>query len=206
MPYTYAALKSDYENDLSAMALTATRQAAAEAKTLLRDRSRFLRVQARCGVPALWIIPVFYRERPSFNAYLGNGDPLNRPTVHVPKGRGPFDRWEDGAVDALVLDKITLVQNWSWPLACYEWELWNGFGPRMHHRSSGYVWAGTTIYHGGKYVADGVWSPGTWDQQLGCVALGKAIAALDPEIGSAFEQKPRLGRPKQWKKTRSRSG
>ncbi len=143
-------------------------------------------MQSLCGVPALWVMPVFERENPSFSSYLGNGDPLDHPTVHVPKHRGPFDSWEKGAADALTLDHITQVKEWTWPMACYEWELWNGFGPRHHGRPSGYVWSGTTIYQGGKYIADGVWSRGTFDKQLGCVEIARAIAGLDEEIGKGL--------------------
>jgi lysozyme family protein len=191
---TYAALKPEYEADLAAMKFTRGTQAAAVAKWLLNFKSRFLAAQHMCGVPALWLMPVFYREKPSFNSYFGNGDPLDRPTAHVPRGRGPFKSWEAGVTDALTLDHVTTVAErlgpWDWPLACYEWELWNGLGPRHHGRPSGYVWAGTSVYQGGKYVSDGVWSPGTWDQQLGTVALASAIAALDSEISMGMGTPP----------------
>lgn len=182
MTYTLADLSPEYAKDLADMELIETHTAAVVAKRLLLNKDRFMTVQEKCGVPALWLMPVFERENPSFEAYFGNGDPLDRPTTHVPKDRGPFANWEDGVVDSLTLDHITKVTDWSWVTACFEWELWNGFGPRMHGRPTGYVWQGTSIYHGGKYVADRVWSPGTWDQQLGCVAIAKAINALDSEI------------------------
>lgn len=182
----FDALKAEYVADLANAKPTRSTDAIAVAKRLLPHRDRFLAMQKMCGVPALWVMPVFERENPSFNAYLGNGDSLGRPTSHVPRGRGPFDSWEAGASDALKLDHITDVPEWNWPRGCYEWELWNGFGPRNHGRPSGYVWAGTSIYQGGKYVADGVWSRGTWDTQLGCVELARAIAELDAEIAKGF--------------------
>jgi len=190
MNYTFPTLEPSIQTQLAHAMPTRAHAAALEAQALLKNRDRFLALQAQCGVPALWVMPVFYREEPSFDTYLGNGDPLNRPTRHVPRGRGPFPTWEAGAADALALDHITAVSQWTWAMACYQWELWNGFGPRMHGRPSGYVWAGTTIYQGGKYVADGVWSSGTWDQQLGCVAVALAIADYDPEIAQGLEQPP----------------
>jgi lysozyme family protein len=191
----FSKLESEYAADLSSMQLIRTHEAALVAKRLLLHRDRFLALQARCSVPALWVMPVFERENPSFDSYLGNGDTLSHRTTHVPRGRGPFDSWESGAADALALDHITKVSEWTWPMACYEWELWNGFGPRNHGRPSGYVWAGTSIYQGGKYVADGVWSRGTIDHQLGCVAIAKAIADLDPEITLGFKEIPAVGAP-----------
>src|SRR5258705_10572295 len=57
-----------------------------------------------------WFIGVtHYREagfdksgNPRWDTCLGNGQALNRKTTIVPKGRGPFNSWEEGAVDALV--------------------------------------------------------------------------------------------------------
>jgi lysozyme family protein len=183
---TFDNLKAGYTADLADAKPTRSSEAIAVAKNLLVSRERFLAMQTLCGVPALWVMPVFERENPSFNAYLGNGDPLNHVTVHVPKGRGPFDSWEAGASDALKLDHIADTATWTWEWACWKWEGWNGFGPRNHGRPSGYLWSGTTVYQGGKYVADGVWSRGTWDQQLGCVEVARAIAELDPEIAKGF--------------------
>jgi lysozyme family protein len=185
---TFDQLEPEYVADLAAAKPTRSSAAIAAAKNLLPHRLEFLAMQTQCSVPALWVMPVFMRENPSFASYLGNGDPLDKPTVHVPKGRGPFPDWAAGAVDALTLDHIIGMppEAWTWPWACWKWEAWNGFGPRNHGRPSGYLWAGTTIYAGGKYVADGIWSRGTWDQQLGCVELARAIAELDPEIGKGF--------------------
>ncbi len=185
---TFDQLDADYANDLATMKTTAHDvELSSVARVLLASIGRFKKVQAGCGVPALWLMPVFEREGPSFDAYFGNGDPLSHPTTHVPKGRGPFSTWEDGVIDSLKLDHITACPVWTWERACYYWELWNGFGPRLHHgRPSGYLWAGTSIYQGGKYIADGVWSRGTFDHQLGTVAIAKKLAALSPELASGF--------------------
>ena len=184
---TFDKLQPEYASRLAAMKFIHQSLAVATAKQLLKNRDRFLALQEHCGVPALWVMPVFDRESPSFTSYLGNGDPLKKETTHVPAGRGPFATWEDGAADALELDHVTQCPAWTWERACYEWEVWNGFGPRNHGRPSGYLWSGTNQYQGGKYVADGVWSRGTWDQQLGCVIVAKEIAALDQEIAKGFE-------------------
>ena len=64
----------------------------------------------------------------------------------------------------------------------FEDELWNGFGPRMHGRHTGYLWGGTTVYDGGKYVEDGKWSAHAIDLQLGTVPLMQALVRLDPSL------------------------
>lgn len=186
--YTFDELKDEYTKDLAEMKLipASVKEAEAVAKKLLANKARFMAVQTGCGVPALWLMPTFEREGPSFLDYFGNGDPLDKRTTDVPRGRGPFETWEAGCMDSLHLDHVTQCSDWTWPMAAYEWEKWNGFGPRGHGRPTGYVWSGTNIYRGGKYVADGVWSRGTWDHQLGTVIIAKQIAALDPEIGAGF--------------------
>lgn len=192
MSYTFDALKAEYTSDLSDMRFTKSSEAIATAKRLLVNKSRFMTVQQQCGVPALWLMPTFEREGPSFSAYFGNGDPLNRPTRDVPRGRGPFATWEDGTIDALTLDHVTAhpPDGWTWEWACYQWEKWNGFGPREHGRPTGYLWSGTSIYQGGKYVSDGVWSPGTFDQQLGTVIVAVSLAQLDADLAAGFTDVP----------------
>ena len=46
------------------------------------------------------------------------------------KGRGPFPTWEAGAIDALDLDRLNQVTDWSPERASYEIEKFNGFGYR----------------------------------------------------------------------------
>jgi lysozyme family protein len=185
-------LAPEYRSRLDVMKFTSPtfsnpqKSADAVAIGLLKNRGRFLALQTQCGVPALWVMATFEREGPDFACYLGNGDPLDKKTTHEPHGRGPFSSWELGAADALHLDSVTACSEWTWEAACYEWEKWNGFGPRTHGRTSGYLWSGTDQYHGGKYVSDGVWSRGTWDKQLGTVIIAKTIASMDAEIAKGF--------------------
>lgn len=185
MDLSFQALEPEYTRRLTTMKLLKPVLAKAEAERLLKYKPRFMKVQEECGVPALWLMPVFEREGPSFTAYFGNGDPLDRPTVDVPEGRGPFATWEEGCADALKLDDVEEAR-WTWERACWHWEKFNGFGPREHGRPTGYLWSGTDQYRGGKYVADGVWSPRTFDRQLGTVVIAKAIAGLDHEIAGGF--------------------
>lgn len=161
------------------------------ARRLLENKDRFLAAQKLTGVPALWLIPVFEREDPSFTRYFGNGDPLDKPTTDVPRGRGPFRTWEEGVEDALTLDHEVAAfrsqETITWEYACWRWEGWNGFGPREYHgRSTGYLWSGTDQYDGGKYTSDGHWSRGSWDDQLGCVLLARIIASLDAELAAGL--------------------
>jgi lysozyme family protein len=185
MSYIYQALEPEYEKLLGSCYILPSRKAvfAKRAAAILPLKPRYTSVSEKTGVPVLWLMVINERESGSnMHTYLGNGQSLGRRTTLVPKGRGPFDDWEDGALDALHLDRIDQVKDWCWPRALYEEELWNGFGPRMHGRHSGYLWAGTNAYNGGKYVSDGVWDADARDSQLGCAGLMLTLTGLDKTL------------------------
>lgn len=137
-------------------------------------KARYLKVQALTGVP-WWFIAVTHEREASqnWNTQLGQGDPLNRVSTHVPKGRGPFNTWEEGAVDALTKTAPFSARNkdWSAGAALTELEKYNGLGYSKRGIPSPYIWAGTNQYTKGKYVADGVFDPEAVDKQLGCAGL-----------------------------------
>lgn len=76
-----------------------------EASRLLRNKTVYQQIEAITNVPWYFIGLCHDRELGfDLNTYLGNGQPLNRVTTNVPKGRGPFlgpSAFVDGAVDAL---------------------------------------------------------------------------------------------------------
>ena len=186
MSFAYTALRDEYARLLAACEVTERLQALAAAKRILLLKPRYSKVSAKTGVPILWLMVINERESGSnLFTYLGNGQSLHRVTSEVPAGRGPFATWEAGAEDALHLDRIDAVTDWCWPHALYEGEAWNGFGPRMHGRHTGYLWAGTSVYNGGKYVADRQWDAGAWDKQLGIVPLMRALVSLDASLDLA---------------------
>lgn len=112
------------------------------------------------------------------NGYLGNGDPLWRKTRHVPRGRGPFKTWYEGAIDALHLDGMTILPeggHWDIVTSLIKCEGFNGLGYAHMGLPSPYVWAGTNIQVKGKYVADGHFDRSAWDNQPGCAGLFLAL-------------------------------
>jgi hypothetical protein len=115
-----------------------------------------------------------------WGTYLGNGQSLKRKTSIVPKGRGPFQTWEDGAVDALVNCAPFAAKNKDWSIggALTMLEQYNGLGYAQQGKASPYIWAGTNQYEKGKYVADGKYSPETVDTQLGCAGLLKFMGVF----------------------------
>lgn len=115
----------------------------------------------------------------SHSGYLGNGDPLWRATTHVPRGRGPFKSWYEGAIDALNFDHMTSAKgegdHWDIVTALIACEGYNGLGYYYRGLPSPYVWAGTSIQVAGKYVGDGAWDPHAFDTQPGVAGLLLAL-------------------------------
>lgn len=130
---------------------------------------------AKTGIPWYVIAVIDMREEDfDHTGYLGNGDPLNRVTRDVPRGRGPFSSWADGAIDALTMDKFNrLPSGGHWDIVTTLWKLedYNGVGYRNMGLPSPYVWALTNQQVEGKYTSDGSYDPNVWDQQPGCAGV-----------------------------------
>jgi lysozyme family protein len=194
MSYQYAALRAEYEADLARMVVTRGHEVDETARRLLKYLDRYEQVTAKDGVPAVYIASSFEREASSdFRDNPAQGDPLNRVSRNVPRGMGPYtgpNAWVNAAVDAYRIDGLDKVgaSNWVWPRFCFEGELFNGFGPRMRGKKTGYLWAGTNVYTGGKFVRDGVWSSTYVDTQLGIVPIAKRMVELNPslDLGTAI--------------------
>lgn len=162
-----------------------TRNFAGVAARLVAAKSRYQAVAARTGVPWFFIAVAHEREASqNWNTQLGQGDPLASVSTHVPKGRGPFRTWEDGAYDALVNCAPFAAKNKDWSVGgtLTKLEEYNGLGYASKGRPSPYIWSGTDQYVSGKYVRDGVYDPNVVDQQLGCAGLLLAMMQLDHTI------------------------
>src|SRR5579872_3252856 len=151
-------------------------------------QSRYRAVSAKTGVP--WPVIAVIHEREcsqDWTRSLSQGDPWDRVSVHVPSGRGPFQSWEDAAVDALENCAPYAGRNRDWSIGALltVLEEYNGLGYAARGVSSPYVWAGTDQYRSGKYVRDGVYDPNVIDSQAGCAGLLMAMKALDPSIAFA---------------------
>lgn len=172
------------------------------AKKAVANKPRYIKIcqmlRARgSNIPdRAWVFIAVIHNREStmdFTTHLGQGDPLNKKTTHVPAGRGPFfgpDAFERGAVDALIdCAPYAAIANKDWSISgmLTYLERYNGLSYANVGVASPYVWAGTNIYdppsgRGGKVIKDHgpiVWS--VVDKQLGCAGLVLAIQALDPD-------------------------
>lgn len=154
--------------------------------------------QAVWDTPDRWPVVAVIHEREasgSFHTQLGQGDPLDRVSTHVPRGRGPFydhagdvlgaDAWHRAAVDALVncAPYAGRWKDWTIGGVLTLLELYNGTGyDDYHHECTPYDWGATTAEEEGKYTGDGKYSAGVWDTQIGCAAMLKQMVVDDPSI------------------------
>lgn len=143
-----------------------------------KDTYRKIEKMRKNGVPQQIVFGFHLRESTcNFDAHLHNGDPLRFRTRNVPAGRLPAPddppyTFLQSAEDAMYtyegLDKLNWkgVQN-----VLTNTEFFNGRGYFKKGRPSPYLWSGTTVYTGGKYTSDGVYSPTAIDKQIGIAAL-----------------------------------
>lgn len=144
---------------------------------LADGKLRYQEVESRTQVP--WqMIGALHGNESSFNfhTYLGNGDPLNQVTRHIPAGRGPFSTWQDGAFDALKYDGL-LGRSWDIPLMLQWGEKYNGTGYLKYHPShmSPYIWAATDLETPGRYVSDGTFNAMAISKNVGIAATFKQL-------------------------------
>jgi lysozyme family protein len=142
----------------------------------LANRGRYEQVANQTGVPWKLIAALHNRESGmNFDTYLHNGQKLGTPTTAVPVGKLFYD-WETAAIDALQAKRNNINQNSDLADQLAYAESYNGLGYRRpNFGPSGYVYAGTNIYQGGKYVKDGVYDPKHFDQQLGVAPMLMAL-------------------------------
>ncbi|HBF35249.1 TPA: hypothetical protein DDW35_11880 [Candidatus Sumerlaeota bacterium] len=149
------------------------------AQKLLRYRERYEEVESECGVPWFVIGAIHALEAGfDFDCYLGNGELLGAVTTQVPKGRGPFDTWEDGAKDALELPPVRehTPAVWNIPGIARYLEEYNGSGYyRYHNINSPYLWSFSNQYQSGKYTSDGCYRASCVSVQCGAMVIIKQL-------------------------------
>jgi lysozyme family protein len=197
MPISFEAFKDGYRTLWERMGVTSANQATAQANQILRVKDHYLPIATKTHVPWFVIGIIHVREAgnpPDFRAVLHNGERIigtGRRTSLVPAGRGPFNNFEDAAIDALTIEHYTDINwhdGWGPEHVCWVLEKFNGFGYRRFGVPSPYLWGGTSVQQPGKYVSDGHYSPSVMDPQIGGMALLKSLMALDTSV--AFDKVP----------------
>jgi lysozyme family protein len=184
MAYSFEQTKAGYAKLWDKAKISHPAQAEQWARKLLEPKNRSIleQVQNATGVPWYMVGVMLYRESSlNFGTYLGNGQSLSRRTTVVPIGRGPFNTFLDGAVDALAFEGMVGIKDWTIEKILYWIERFNGQG-YFSHGNSPYVWSWTDQYTSGKFVADHVYDPNFVDPQGGCAAILKSLFEIDPSL------------------------
>jgi lysozyme family protein len=182
---TFRQLKDEYATLWRSMIVKPDKRPALDrvARRLIAGKPRYQAVAARTGVPWAAIALIHQMEcGGDWSLNIAQGDPWNKRSVHVPKGRGPFSSWEEATVDSLAIDGTDRVTAWGIERLCYELEKYNGFGSRQKGIHSPYLWSTSNHYTRGKYVADHVWDASAVSAQAGAMPLLSRMMALDASI------------------------
>lgn len=182
--------KSEYERNWASLEVRAGRLADANgvARKAINGKATYQQIERLTGVPWYFTALCHYRESNfDFDTYLGNGETLHRTTTIVPKGRGPFATFVDGAVDAFRIENFIGAQDWSIARMLFRLEAFNGFGYHAKGVNSPYLYGGSNLYgppeaRAGKFVRDHVFDPSHVDSQLGTAVILHAMMSLDSSI------------------------
>jgi lysozyme family protein len=146
-------------------------------------------IARQADLPRELVAAIWFRESSSLptDVYLHNGQKLGKTTTLVPKGiYFGKDQFVEAAVHALGMKsniKKALGLHYGSKdfaaMAAFT-EAYNGFGYRNKGYASAYVTAGSNLYKGGRYVADGKFDPNSWDQRPGTLILMAEMARRFP--------------------------
>lgn len=187
---SFEGLKNEYERNWANLEIRPSRLADANAvaRKAINGKTTYQQIERLTGVPWHFAALCHYRESNfDFDTYLGNGESLHRVTTIVPKGRGPFATFVDGAVDAFRIENFVGTHDWSIARVLFRLEAFNGFGYHAKGCNSPYLYGGSTLYgppeaRAGKFVRDHVFDPNHVDSQLGTAVILRAMMSLDSSI------------------------
>lgn len=190
MQHPYLTWKAGYESQLRAMVIERKQAVDGVCEHILNPAnwSRYTALQLRTRIPAPFIGALDYREsncNPRLG--LGQGDPWNEVSEHVPRGCGPFASWLDAGLFYAHYDHLDdNSAPWSLAYECWKGEIWNGLGYHYHGVPSPYLFGGTNIQVRGKFTSDGHFDRNEMDQQLGIMPIIVRLEELRPEFVLPF--------------------
>lgn len=178
----YDDLKHDYQTKFSNMVIDSSRTDEINwyCSKILSERSQYELVEMQTNVP-WYVVAIIHGLEAGFDfsSCLHNGQPWNKKTTMVPRGRGPWKSWTDAAVDAVKYDGLDLIDYDCIEKCLYVFEKYNGFGYQMRHVPSPYLYAGSNQYRSGKFVEipflPSRYSASTVSKQIGAAVILKRL-------------------------------
>lgn len=128
---------------------------------IIQNITKFQAVEAATNVPWKLIASIFFMESSlDFSKNFLNGQDLNKKTTIVPIGRGPWDTFEESAIEGLQGVAGRSNDYWTFGNQLAFAEQYNGTGYRTKNMYSTYVTSYTNFsQEKGKYVRDHVFDP-----------------------------------------------
>jgi uncharacterized protein (TIGR02594 family) len=148
-------------------------------KLVLSGKEKYQVVEKATGVPWYVIGAVHFKEAScNWKSVLHNGERIigtGKKTMLVPKGRGPFETWEEAAIDAMKGESLGKMKSWELGALLLACEKYNGWGYQTgagKAENSPYLWARSNINDdSGKYVSDGKFDPDATTQKTTGLAV-----------------------------------
>lgn len=173
------------------------------ARKIIINKTRYEEIENQSGIP-WFVVACIHSLETSLDFRLGlhSGERWNAVTANVPRGRGPFDSFEEAAIDALLIKKRVSDQFlglWTIPRCLFFLECYNGLGYMIGTgqnttppKTSPYLWSMTTIYEKGKYAFDGAFDPELVSKQAGAAAILKGLLVLGETLTeNTLEETPK---------------
>lgn len=141
-------------------------------KKITFNQKVYEEVGLKTGVP-WFFVAILHGKEASFDLKkcVHNGDDWTKPTVHVPKGRGPFSSWSESTIDALLYDGLLIYKNWSVERMLWCAEKFNGWGYVSKGINSPYLWSSSNHYSKGLYVSDGIYDEDAKQTDIGAATM-----------------------------------
>lgn len=188
--HDFANLRSEYEAWFEAMTVRGEYgdKVNWHVEQLLKHENRYRDVGQFANAVPWSMVGVIHALECGFNftGHLHNGDPLTSRTRNVPANRPPTGvppySWKDSALDALTMEGLNTIDDWSIPSMLFVLEKYNGFGYRNKRLPTPYLWSFSNLYEKGKYVADGRFEPEAVSRQVGGAVMIKALKNGDIDL------------------------
>jgi len=146
---------------------------------VIENKDRYIAVQDYFNGEIPWfVIGIIHLMEAdgNFRLNLHNGEQYDQETTLVPKGRGPFNSWEESAYDALNIKKDLFPENWDIGNIAAFFERYNGMGYMYNGVNSPYLWSFSNQGVGtGKYIYDGTYDPDAVSKQVGAMVILKEM-------------------------------